>query len=74
VDGIAYDLVKSGSDAPILRPFVAAYKALKQRNSERFTGLRIERLRLSFEDSTVLIHELREVELVSNLDRILNAF
>jgi hypothetical protein len=27
---------------------------------------------LSFEDSTVLIHELREVELVSNLDRILN--
>jgi hypothetical protein len=72
VDGIAYDLVKSGSDALILRPFVAAYKALKQRNSERFTGLRIERLRLSFEDSTVLIHELREVELVSNLDRILN--
>jgi hypothetical protein len=26
VDGIAYDLVKSGSDALILKPFLAAYR------------------------------------------------
>jgi len=72
MDGIAYDLVKSGSEALILRPFIAAYKALKKRNNERFiTGLRIERLSLSFEDSTVIIHELRNVELVSNLEPIL---
>ncbi len=72
VDGIAYDLVKSGTDALVLRPFIAAYKALKKRNSERFTGLRIERLSLSFQDSTVIIHELRDVDLASNIEPILN--
>jgi hypothetical protein len=73
VDGIAYDLVKSGADALVLRPFIAAYKALKKRNGERFTGLRIERLRLSFQDSTLIIHELRDVDLESNVEPILNA-
>src|SRR6266853_399380 len=48
VDGIAYDLIKSGSNALVLRPFLAAYKALKQRNVERLSHIHVSRLLLSF--------------------------
>lgn len=73
LDGIAYDLVKSGSDALVLRPFLAAYRALKKRNMQRFSGMRIERLTLNFQDSIVLIHELRSVDLAANVEPVLNA-
>jgi len=70
VDGVAYDLVKSGGDALILRPFLAAYKALKQRNTGRFSRIHIDRLRFSFQDSVVVIHGLN-ANLVLILERIL---
>jgi hypothetical protein len=71
VDGIAYDLIKSGSDALVLRPFLSAYKALRQRNVGRFSEISIERLLLSFQDSIVVIHELTHHSIERNLEHIL---
>src|SRR5438309_7723790 len=62
LDGVAYDLIKSGSDALVLRPFIAAYNALKRKNADRSSRVHVSRLRLSFQDSVVVIHGLRRSE------------
>jgi hypothetical protein len=69
LDGIAYDLIKSGSDALVLRPFVAAYDALKRKNAKH--RVHIDRLLLSFQDSLVIIHNIGEDTIVDNLEPIL---
>ena len=35
IDGVAYDLIKEGSRSFILRPFISAYRKLRDRNRER---------------------------------------
>ncbi len=51
--GVAYDLLKSGSKAFVLRPFLNAYKQLRDRNPS--FRIDIEELRLEFQDSIVAI-------------------
>ncbi len=69
LDGIAYDVIKSGSNALVLKPFVAAYNALKLKNTKR--RVHIERLLLTFQDSVVIVHNICGDSIVSNLDPIL---
>src|SRR5438309_2884511 len=73
LDGVAYNLMKSGSDALVLRPFIAAYNALKRKNADRSSRVHVSRLRLSFQDSVVVIHGLRDDSILLNLESILKA-
>lgn len=73
LDGIAYDLVKSGSNALILRPFVTAYNALRKRNEGGRFGVQIDEICMSFQDSVVLIRDLGRDTILENLRAILEA-
>ena len=70
LDGIAYDLIKSGSESFVLRPFLAAYKKLRDRNRER-GAIDIAELRIQFQDSLLVIHEISDDSIVPQLERIL---
>jgi hypothetical protein len=56
IDGAAYDLVKEGSKSFILRPFISAYRKLRDRNQDRLIDL--AELQIDFEDFHVIIHEI----------------
>lgn len=71
LDGIAYDLIKSGSNALVLKPFIAAYNSLKRKNVDRRRDIQIDSLLLSFQDSVVLIDNLGDDAILGNLERIL---
>lgn len=73
LDGIAYDLVKSGSKALVLRPFLTAYNALRKRNEHGRFEVHIEELLLRFQDSVVLIRDLGNDTILENLKPILHA-
>lgn len=73
VDGIAYDLVKSAGKALVLRPFIAAYNALKRKNAETGFRIHIDELLLSFQDSVVVIHNLHDDSIQQNLKPVLSA-
>jgi len=73
LDGVAYDLVKSGSKALVLRPFVAAYDALKRRNADRRFRIHIEEVMFTFCDSVIVIHDLGRDTVLSNLQTIIQA-
>jgi hypothetical protein len=70
LDGIAFDLIKRGSESFVLRPFLEAYKKLRDRNK----GTRlidIGELQIHFQDSVLLIHEVSADTMVPNLERLL---
>lgn len=70
LDGVAYDLIKNGAEALVLRPFIAAYRRLQERNKEeRF--LDIGELKIQFRDSLLILHEISSNTLVSQLENIL---
>ena len=69
LDGVAFDLVKSGAEAFVLRPFIAAYKRLQERNKDSFVD--IGELRTQFRDSLLVLHEISGNTLVSQLENIL---
>lgn len=69
LSGISFDLLKSGSQSFILKPFLAAYSELKQKNLEK--RFDIEVLRLVFQDSTLVIHQIRGEGIFPNLEKIL---
>ena len=71
LDGIAYDLIRSGADALVLKPFIAAYNTLKERNKGDVPKVSLDRLLLSFQDSLVIVHNVRDDSLVTNLEKIL---
>ena len=71
LDGIIYDLVKSGSHALVLKPFIAAYRSLKAKNIERKRRMQIDTLLLSFQDSVVQIDNLGEDAILDNLEVVL---
>ncbi|MFN2644026.1 MAG: hypothetical protein ABR570_03470 [Burkholderiales bacterium] len=51
--GIAYDMLKSGSEAFLLRPFLAAFRRLRERNESFDIG--IEELLMEFQNSILAI-------------------
>lgn len=55
-DGIAFDLLKSGTKSFVLRPFLAAYETLKARNADREVD--IDEIRFMFNDAEVIITKL----------------
>lgn len=67
--GIAYDLIKSGSKAFVLRPFCDAYKKLKDRNPR----LDITEFRVMFQDSILVIYKITDDSIFSQLESILGA-
>lgn len=66
-DGVAFDLIKHGTEAFVLRPFIESYKRLRERNKER--EIDIGDLRIEFQDSVLILHEISST-LLSQLDRI----
>jgi hypothetical protein len=65
----AYDLVKNGAEAFVLRPFIAAYSRLQERNRDKFVD--IGELQIQFRDSLLIVHEISGNTLVSQLENIL---
>lgn len=70
-EGMAYDVLKEGSKSLVLRPFLHAYRKLKDRN--RDSQLDIEVLRLTLRDSVLVIYRLSEGSIPANLEKILVA-
>ena len=71
LDGIAFDLIKEGMKAFVLRPFLAAYKRLRERNADDPPD--IEELRLIFQDAVVTIDCLGHDTIASSLEGIVKA-
>jgi hypothetical protein len=69
LEGAAYDLVKSGTDAFFIRPFVKAYKNFKDRNTKNRLG--IDRIRFIFQDVSICVEALPNTDVLAELDRIL---
>ncbi len=67
-EGIAFDLLKGGTKAFILRPFINAYKKLKERNKNNH--LDIYSLTISFNDSIVHIYKITEQGILEELETI----
>jgi len=70
LDGIAFDLIKHGTEAFVLRPFLAAYKRLQERNKER-SSIDIAEVQIQFQDSLLIIHEISSDSIFRNLEKIL---
>lgn len=71
LEGAAYDVFKSGTDAFCVRPFVKAYKKFKERNANHRVG--IDRLRFIFQDISINVEEIPNSDVLEELDRILLA-
>lgn len=69
IDGVAFDLIKDAARSFVLRPFLAAYKKLKMRNSER--SIDIAELQIEFQDCLVVIHETSRDTIFNHLEKIL---
>jgi hypothetical protein len=69
--GIAFDVIKSGAKAFILRPFLHAYQKLKDRNPS--FRLDIEEFRIVFKDTLIVIYKITEDSVFSKLEEILKA-
>ncbi len=68
--GVAYDMLKSGSKAFLLRPFLTAFKSLSERNQSFDIG--IEELLMEFQDSIVAIDGSYRDAIPSQIEFILN--
>src|SRR5262249_6711188 len=68
LDRVAFDLIKHGTEAFVLRPFIEAYKRLRERNTR--STVDIGDLRIKFQDSEVVVHEISSNTLLSQLDNI----
>ena len=71
LSGIAYDMIKAGAQAFVLRPFLAAYQKLRDQNRE--VGIGIEQLRIVFQDTILTIDQIRNADLIAELGKILAA-
>jgi hypothetical protein len=70
LDGITFDLIKRGTESFALRPFLAAYKKLRDRNKAKRL-IDIAELQIHFQDSVLLIHEVSTDTIAQNLEKIL---
>jgi hypothetical protein len=73
LDGVAYDLIKDGSQRFVLRPFMRAYEKLRIRNKHTHKRPDLEQLRLVFSDSIVVIDCLYRDSIFENVEPILRA-
>ena len=71
LEGIAFDLIKSGTRAFVLRPFLKAYQKLKDRNPS--FQLDIEEFRIVFQDSVIVIYKITGDSIFVNLEKIIKA-
>lgn len=71
LDGAAYDLIKEGSRSFILRPFISAYRKLKDRNEDR--PIDLAELQIDFEDFQLIIREVASGTIIDNLEKILQS-
>jgi hypothetical protein len=69
IDGVAFDLIKNGAEAFVLRPFIAAYRRLQECNKASLVD--IGELKIQFRDSLIVLHEISNNTLVSQLENIL---
>jgi hypothetical protein len=69
LEGVAFDLIKEGTKAFVLRPFLAAYKKLKERNRNGYAD--IEDLKLIFQDSIVIVDSLGDGSVAASVGQIL---
>lgn len=68
IEGIAFDLIKEGSKAFVLKPFLNAYRELLAKpENER---LDIEELTIAFQDTTLHIDQVGNEIIVDNLENI----
>ncbi len=67
--GIAFDLIKSGTKAFVLRPFLRAYERLRDRNAG--AGVDIEQMRIVFQDTSVTIWSIYDDSIYTNLGQII---
>ncbi len=68
-DGVIFDLMKSGSRAFVLQPFLNAYKKLCKLNAG-VRAIGIEELNISFRDSKIKIYNLGETDVIDELEKI----
>lgn len=71
LDGVTYDLIKEGSKRFALRPFLAAYRRLRDRNKDKLHPVDIGALQIQYQDSLLVIHEVGDDTIVDNLENIL---
>lgn len=71
LEGATYDLLKSGTDAFFIRPFLEAYKRFRSRRKN--DGVGIDRIRFVFQDSAITIERLPHTDLLAELESILRA-
>jgi hypothetical protein len=71
LSGMAYDVIKSGTKAFILRPFITAYRKLRDRNPK--LRVDIEQLAIIFQDSTLIIYKITDDSICETLEGILTA-
>lgn len=67
-DGIAFDLLKSGTKSFVLRPFLAAYEKLKARNADREVD--IDEIKFMFNDAEVIITKLSANSIYDSLGAV----
>jgi hypothetical protein len=70
LDGAVYDFVKEGTKSFILRPFLEAYRKLRERNGKRHDA-DIDELRLVFQESVITIDSVGTDSIVTNLEKII---
>lgn len=71
LEGAAFDLIKGGAKALVLRPLLTAYKKLKEKNARH--EIDIAEFRLIFQDSLVVIRKVAGHSVVTQLERVLRA-
>jgi hypothetical protein len=71
LSGVAYDLVKSGTNSIFLRPLITAFEKLKSRNHKR--DLDIGELRFSFQDIDILVKKIGSRPIFDDLGNIFKA-
>ena len=71
LEGAAFDLIKSGTKAFFIRPFLEAYKRFKNRQTDERVD--IDRIRFVFQDAAVTIERLPHSDLLSELESIFRA-
>ena len=69
--GVAYDVIKSGTKAFMLRPLIAAYEKLKNKNKDR--DIDIHELKFIFQDAEVIVGKICSDSIYDSLSQIFRA-
>jgi len=72
LEGVAFDLIKSGTKIFFIRPFLDAYQRFKSRQKEEKRA-GIDRFRLVFQDAAITIENLPHTDMLGELGNILQA-